>query len=148
MKTLIPLLSIFFPVLLAAAQDATSCKCAPADPVKEAFQQASTVFIGRVEEVGKSPFHPEMNEVRFALLNDYKHAGESAGRTRLVFTPLAEGTCGYKFVPGQEYLVYATGNPAFYKTSICSRTTFRETAHEEITKLMEIAPAEKNEEGK
>lgn len=124
---------------------AEGCPCSPQKSVEEAYQNSSAVFVGRVEHLIKSPLRAEMYEVRFVVFSNYKGTIESERRVQVVYTPLNDAQCSYKFISGQEYLVYAVGNPAFYKTDTCSRTNVLDTAQEDIGKLVELA---KKEEGK
>ena len=43
--------------------------------------------------------------------------------------------CGFPFVTGQEYLVYAHGSPVRYSTGVCSRTRQLSAASEDLAYL-------------
>lgn len=121
-----------------------TCSCETKSNVEKAFQESSTVFVGRVEQIIESPLRPEMYEVKFVLLTNYK-GDDTEGRFRVVYTPLTEALCGYAFTPGQEYVVYATGNPAYYKTNSCTRTAILDLTRDDLGKLSDLSKKEKPE---
>lgn len=115
------------------------CTCsAPATP-KEAYGNATAVFVGRVERVAKSPLRPGFNEARFALLRRFKGLEEISANFVMIYTTLDTGNCGYTFIPGQDYIVYAAGSPAAFKTDTCSRTGILDNYLDDVETLSKLA---------
>ncbi len=125
--------------LFTLSPASASCSCGPAQEIDQAYTDAQTVFIGRVEHILKSPLRQGLNEIKFLLMKGFKGTEEAMNRTLVVYTPIESDECGYAFIPGQEYLVYASGTPANFRVVSCSRTKVYDTAKEEVTKLVVLS---------
>ena len=122
---------------LAAAEAECSCKSKPA--LKSAYNKASVVVVGRVEEQRTTPLKPGFTEIKITVLRKFKSTDEEAGRDSMVFyTPDSDESCGVNFQPGFEYLIFAAGNPAFYTTTSCDRTQVLENAQVDLHRLMQL----------
>jgi hypothetical protein len=137
----IPLLGIA--VLLASPSPAEPCSCQP--PVSALQARAAAVFLGRVESVlGLRPGMYGLFEsrvFRFRVSRAWKGVS-----SEYVDVETAEvGTaCGYPFEVGEEYLVYAYGEPTPSAsvpgqrpgTSACTRTAhFSEAEERDLREL-------------
>ncbi len=121
------LLASFFFIAPSAA---LACSCGEKASVEESLKDSSLVFVGRVLDQRETAFKPNHTEVRFTVFKKYKGFEEmpKSAEYVVVYSPREESTCGYKFNNGFEYLVFATGSPAFLKVDLCSRTDVLESA--------------------
>jgi uncharacterized protein len=139
----IPLLGIA--VLLASPSPAEPCSCQPPVSALQARAAAAAVFLGRVESVlGLRPGMYGLFEsrvFRFRVSRAWKGVS-----SEYVDVETAEvGTaCGYPFEVGEEYLVYAYGEPTPSAsvpgqrpgTSACTRTAhFSEAEERDLREL-------------
>lgn len=115
------------------------CKCPGKPALKAAFDAASIVFVGRVEEQRLTPLKPGFKEIRVTVLTLFKDDEELRRDTLVFYTPETEEACGYNFQPGFEYVIYASGNPAFYKSSACDRTEVLENASVDLHYLQKLS---------
>jgi hypothetical protein len=141
--TVLPVLAfIFFNYEVALA-----CSCTISPPPAEALRRAQAVFAGEVVRVreprptlvrnrrGKVVAHRInlMAEVRFKVTKVWKGIEKD---TVMVGTMTGCCACGYGFVEGEQYLVYAYGDGRDgLTTSICSRTKKLEAAQEDLAEL-------------
>lgn len=133
----------FLVALLVLAQPAIPCSCGYVRPVAEALDQSSLVVLARVAQMdyryswwhrvkaclGLGPDGGDIAEyydfygyrVTLTVERAWKGASDSASLT--ILTGTGGGDCGYPFVVGESYLVYASptsvGLPS---TTICHRT--------------------------
>lgn len=119
-----------FVVLFSAAR-AEGCTCMMPGPPCQAFGAASAVFVGTVTEVrtrGAKSVQAARAEpnwwpvvVKFSVLQPF-HGVEGAEVE--VATGQGGGDCGYRFIKGASYLVYAHGgrDGKSLTTGICTRT--------------------------
>jgi hypothetical protein len=112
---------------------ADACSCVSGVPVCDAFWRTPLVFSGTVIEV--TPVPPKnaramsfQRRVRFSVAKVWR--GDAAD-TIEISTGMGGGDCGFNFVAGQQYLVYASGTPGQYSTGICSRTKLLGAAAED-----------------
>ena len=116
------LVAVFFLV----SQRAYCCVCEPEVDPRQALQEATAVFVGRVmfkevifRKVGendqKMSFVPEA-QVKFEVEKSWK-----GGENRELIVRTSAGDCGYQFTVGERYLVYAY-NQDILTTSGCTRT--------------------------
>ena len=141
MKKLTGLAAFIF--LLLGYDVAVACSCKPSPPPAEALKEARAVFTGeaiRVREPGTTAVRNRRGkivahkvtlgaEVRFKVIKVWK------GLTRSVVT-VYDGPCGFGFVKGGRYLVYAYGDGRL-GTSMCSRTKSIDAAQQDLTALGE-----------
>ena len=98
--------------------------------VKKAKEHATAVFTGRIVDIidTKDPEGKPNGGIEAILEVSEVWKGEISGRVS-VFTNKDGGTCGYDFVQGKEYLVYAyvdTYAKDMLMTHLCTRTTIAE----------------------
>jgi hypothetical protein len=104
--------------LLLLPVRASGCSCArPFPPPRAALQTSAAVFTGRVLWISPKA---QDQEVWFWVTGSWK--GASSGIVR-VSTSYDSAACGYHFVAGQNYLVYAYATSGRLYTNICTRTT-------------------------
>lgn len=125
---------------------ACSCVAPPADhrtAVKEAFQQATLVFVGRIESqehfsrVEAPGLDFDYQRTEFLVLDSWK--GEKAVRI-YVQSGVTCCMCGYQFPKTGVFLVYAYGpdEHGVYSTSICTRTKPIDEAAKDIAVLTSL----------
>jgi hypothetical protein len=138
----------FFAFLLLGYDVAEACSCKPPPPPAEALKEARAVFAGEVTRVRGPRSIPVRNgrgkvvayrvtfgaEVRFKVINTWK------GVTADVVTVVTVPGCGYGFVEGGRYLVYAYGDGPGLVTGMCSRTKALDAAPEDLSVLGEGKP--------
>lgn len=135
--------------MLAAADpcaaESSMCTCVPPGPPRQAFEQADAVFRGVVLDVStrrnrSGPRWLLPTRVRVRVTERWKGVG--ADRVVVVRTGTGGGDCGYRFVPGGEYVIYAWANEdSGLMTGICTRTSQVEHAGEDLRELRALAPA-------
>ena len=129
MKSTRLLATCFFGLgMLSFQESLLACSCVPPSPPKQAVEEADAVFLGTVEkfEIDKPPA-PEGNAEgeakRIATVRvrvSWKGVEDPIVR---VATALYGPTCGYDFIVGADYLVYADRvGQNLLVTSTCSRT--------------------------
>lgn len=112
------------------------CSCVPPPSVPRALGEADAVFQGRVVDVRNGR---EDRRVRIRVSRRWKGA---AGDTVTVRTSRSSASCGFDFVAGTEYLVYArrAREPeTALVASLCSRTKAARDARREIRTLHRLA---------
>ena len=118
MRRLSPIL--FFSTILIACiflgltcQVAQAYRCKPTGTPLEEMKEAAAVFVGKVKKAN------EVGTVRiteFEVERYWKGPG-----TKSITVRSGKHLYGYRFAPGQKYLVYASGKDEL-ETSRCSRT--------------------------
>jgi hypothetical protein len=136
--------------LVLAVSSVLACSCMPTPPPKEALGKADAVFSGTVTEI--SPLSREetingkkyrlpIKRVTFRIIETWKGTNAT---TQVVYTGKGSGDCGYRFLPGSNYLVYANEitlslpKESEFKalgTGICSRTCPESEASEDLKVL-------------
>jgi hypothetical protein len=111
--------------VLASAKSSYACSCiASPAPVKEqirgAFSYADAVFSGEVVEIKESPAEKDTLLVKFKVAKSWKGNDQPE---LTIKTARDSAMCGYNFMVGQKYLVYASGAGDALSTNNCSRTT-------------------------
>ena len=131
---------MFFLVLIlfaiAGTTPAQACTCAPNGSPQESLAKASAVFAGRVVDSGflgkvASAIFPDV-KLKFEVSEFWKGPVSSMV---VLSTPADSASCGYKFVRGEEYLVYAFGTGNNLNTSICTRTRLLSAATGDLQEL-------------
>ena len=123
----------------------SECLCGAPRTPKEALARADAVFAGKVESIEELPAdqadgknHWARMKVTVSLLKSWK--GDRALRME-VYTGLSTNECGYPFVRGSNYLIYAdkivqAGVPtAKLSTTSCDRTREYGKAGEDLREL-------------
>lgn len=129
-------------VVLALGITAFSCTCVSADPAIPACQElkskAKNLFVGRVEHVGsKAILLPpdshafKMQVITFKVLETF---GDSKPATLEVMDwPPGNGSCGYRFVEGESYLVDVTaGSGNEWQVNSCGDTARLEDVEDSL----------------
>ncbi len=134
-----------------------ACSCVVPGPPSEAFSQYDAVFIGRVIKttflqsiillfLDRGQMDPETKrywgyDVTFAVSKSWKLVDTAYIQ---VTTGYGGGDCGYSFLTGKEYLVYANhayGEPGNYLvSSICGRNAELSDAEEDLKYLNTLEP--------
>ena len=137
-------LLLSFVWFLASAGQAFACSCAqPGSPTEE-LEKFDAVFVGKVFSVqhsydpeGKSVGPEDRSTIGFEVSTVWKGV---VHEVTYITTPPTGGSCGYTFVEGEEYIVYAStsnyGDDS-YTASICSRTALLSEARADIDALGE-----------
>ena len=119
--------------LVVAPGQIHACSCAPLEPPTESLAKATSVFAGRVvsitERGGDDGDYPVV--IEFDVSSVWKGADH---QTMYLRTSSGVSTCGYRFVPGLEYLVYS---PDGLRVSSCSRSRLLVGASEDLVELGE-----------
>jgi hypothetical protein len=85
---------------------ALACSCTNELTLQQEFDYARTVFSGRVLSVGPSV---EVNAPPVqALIQPLQRWKGPLDFVQVVYTNLDEGSCGFPFVVGQDYLIFGT----------------------------------------
>ncbi len=135
------LLVWFIALFFANQSNVPVCNCDPASPRQQDIDEATAVFAGQViyiEEIqahvlqadGTRPFKPQL-EVKFEVEELWKGADNAEF---IIRTGVGQGDCGFKFVKGEKYVVYAYGKEMLRTTS-CSRTVKLADAAEDLKEL-------------
>ncbi|TCP55484.1 tissue inhibitor of metalloproteinase [Tumebacillus sp. BK434] len=118
-------------LFLAAPTPGYACSCvAPTSP-QAALAEAKAVFAGKVQQVeAQSPYY----KVTFAVNTAWK--GIDNAESAVLTAIGGEASCGIKFQPGQEYLIYSnTTEDGRLHASLCSRTKELQQADEDLKAL-------------
>jgi hypothetical protein len=119
--------------LLDLPRGALACTCAQPASAQEGLKQADAVFVGLVE---RFELKGTGRIATFHVRTVWK--GPEASRL-YVATGGGDGDCGYHFIAGIEYLVFAhRGAPDSLQTSICSRT--KQASGEAVDDLKALGP--------
>lgn len=103
---------------LALPVPALACSCIPPQPIREAVENATRVFHGKVVTV--EPLNDIHQRVTFQVTEHFKGTPRD---TLAIETATSGAMCGYPFHEGSSYVVYAHGEDDSLATSSCSRTT-------------------------
>lgn len=134
--------------MLLCAERAAACRCFAGGTPCEAYGRSSAVFLGTVLSKEERKVEPRRREregenrgeyvppvtYRFAVQESF--GGIEGGEVEVV-TGMGGGDCGYRFVQGAQYVVYAHRDPRSGRlsTSICSRTRPVADASEDLVFL-------------
>jgi hypothetical protein len=113
------IITIYFSLSLHAI----ACSCGEPPPLKEEFNSSSAVFIGKIikgETIkinGNYSSRKYTVEVSKVIKGDIKDTVE-------IYTGIDGADCGYDFILGRIYIIYALNNGDENKLSVhlCSRT--------------------------
>lgn len=149
MNTLARLALPAFAVILlcGAAAEVRACSCLREASVCDAFGGSSAVFAGRV--VGSAETRTETDresgkKITFAVGTIYfaveeAFSGVKGKRRVAVHSGTGGGDCGYWFLTGKRYLVYAgAAEDGKLYTNICTRTRPAEDAAEDFAFLRDL----------
>jgi hypothetical protein len=143
------LAAVLLAALLApATRLAYACSCAEPDPPQLALDKAAAVFAGQVRRVdltaGTLISSNDPVTVGFDVRQVWK--GPVAA-TLAAQTARSDASCGYSFMAGQAYLIYASGSESNLQVTLCSRTRPLGNAAEDLAVLgpgqaVQAAPAQ------
>ena len=119
-----------------------ACSCVQPGPPSEELERSAAVFVGRVFLVEHS-YDPEG---RIVTRDDRTTIGFDVSAVwkgtvhedTYITTPPTGGACGFTFVEGEEYIVYAYDShydDGGYSTGICTRTALLGQAQQDIDEL-------------
>ena len=115
-----------------------ACKCAEPGSPSEELEKFAAVFAGRVVSIDHSvdpeaaSYSPEdRTTVGFEVSAVWKG---TVHEDMYITTPPTGGSCGFTFIDGEEYIVYADGG---YTVGICSRTALLGQAQADLDELGE-----------
>jgi hypothetical protein len=100
-------------LLLLPLADALACSCMMSGPPCQAAWTADVVFSGTVRAIDRiegGPGAPEFQPVRVTFDVEQGYINAPSGVVE-VATGSGGGDCGYRFVTGKRYLVYAWKRP-------------------------------------
>ena len=147
MRSVVVVLGILISLSLAK-QTVNACTCAGPRSTCESYGSASAVFVGtvisvRVNKPQKSNERAEeidWTPVAFKFVVEQAYHGVAGSQVE-VFTGSGGGDCGYQFIVGQRYLVYAYSYQNRLSTGICSRTKLYSNATEDLAFLSTLSSA-------
>lgn len=115
----------------------TKCSCPAKGSLAQELANSEVAFVGQVAEVRPEyPLHEGYYYLRFLPAKKYKGFESYPNKESIVvFNQLPSNPCSFKFIKGNDYLVFAKGNPGFLKTSSCGYTGLQEDRAKEITEL-------------
>lgn len=121
---------------MSSIAHACSCAAGGGPACQEAWSKyTQAVFLGRVLDIHTSLFHWTEKVVELEVEEAY--LGVSVGRVT-VLTPVNGPACGYHFVKGERYVVYAGKASGQFHVSMCSHTRLAKYSQEEIAYLRSI----------
>ena len=136
--------TLSFAWFLVSAGQVYACKCAEPGPPLEEIGKFDAVFAGKVISVehsydpeGKTVTPDDRSTIAFEVSTVWKGV---IHETTYITTPPTGGSCGYTFVEGEEYIVYASDShygDDSYTASICSRTALLSAAQTDLDALGE-----------
>lgn len=115
-----PLLA--FALLASQPLDAAPCSCGPREDFATAFARSAAVFLGEVLSIQDAV--PDYNYGVWVTLRVDAQWKGAPSTTLRILTGSSGANCGYDFMEGQRYLVYAEtyGQTGDLWTHLCSRT--------------------------
>jgi hypothetical protein len=117
-----------FSLFVAIPQPVRACSCATMPSSCDGgWNSGETIFLGKVVGMDKMPGQESAFLSSYAahFITEESFRGASiAGSENVVYTGAGGGDCGYPFVPGTRYLVYASRSTSDGRlhASICSET--------------------------
>lgn len=134
-------ITLIFMALLTVRPSVTyACSCVvPAEPL-EALESSSAVFTGKVvdKKEPKGTIISSADPVKVTFEVDSSWKGIKGNKVTLS-TALSSASCGFEFVEGESYIVYAYANDeddsGKLEASLCSRTKLLASASEDLKEL-------------
>jgi hypothetical protein len=143
-------ITLIFMALLTVRPSVTyACSCVvPAEPL-EALEKNTAVFVGRVVDIKKTKgtIISSADPVKVTFDVDSSWKGVEGNKVTLT-TALSSASCGFEFVEGESYIVYANANAdgegasGKLVASLCSRTKLLASASEDLKELGSSISAE------
>lgn len=122
------------PAAAASVLPNEKCVCDDKPALPKLLEKSTISFVGRVEKTDNNPRRSGFTEVTFVVLNRFKGFDEVRTPKVLVYTPKEE-SCAYPFRVGLDYMVFASGTPAFFKTDSCSGSEVLESAYTDVERI-------------
>lgn len=142
LRVVVVAFALSFVWFLGYAGQAHACSCVQPGSPSEELEKFDAVFVGRVISVhhsydpaGSSVTRDDRSTIGFEVSTVWK--GEIHESTTIT-TPPTGGSCGYRFVEGESYVVYAYERPygdGGYTAGTCSRTALLAAAQADIDEL-------------
>ena len=127
-------------LFLAAPWSASACTCARFSEPCVSFQMFDGVFVGKVTSLSiVTTGEPRWTHrvVRFAVVEGFSGV---SGNTIEIRTGLGGGDCGFPFVTGRSYFVYASrSKDGVLQTNICSGTKGLAAAQTDLAYARQVA---------
>ncbi len=95
---------------------AWACSCIPPGSPTQERDRSTAVFAGRVTDVST----PASNVAITVAVHEVWKG--DVGSSVEITTPRDSAACGYQFVAGEEYVIYASESEGQLETTLCSRT--------------------------
>jgi hypothetical protein len=134
-KILNKALLIFLSIAFLSSQVLAECKCGKFKSTDEAFKSSDVVFLGQVVTVTNSNIlHPDYKVAKVAIVSPYKGV-EILPATEYVTVFTKKDDCGVNFAALSDYLIFASGDPAFLTTSTCQLTDIQEKSKERLIRV-------------
>jgi len=119
---------------------ADACTCAQSGSACEEFSRVDAVFVGRVVGIQTSTDSPKFGTRRVQIAVVEALRGVNPGTVTVRTYPANGGSCGYPFVEGETYLVYAfEPEPGILVATMCGRTRVAAEVTDEISYLRTLA---------
>ncbi len=141
MRWLFIVFTVFALVTLSAVTG-LACSCAERLPC-QAYAEASAVFVGtvidsRIITTRQAKYERSRRAVRLSVDSPFR--GVKVSEVELT-TGMGGGDCGIRFVPNEQYLVYAYEHEGKLSTGICSRTRTISRAAEDLSYIRGLSTA-------
>ena len=141
-KTIFYLTTLSLISLLLPSTVFADCKCGKAKTTDESYKSSDMVFLGQVVSVDKaSAIHEGHKVIKLMITVPYKGT-DLLPATEYVTVFSEDGPCGVEFVRQSDYLIFAKGQPAFLKTSVCDLTEIQETSREKQVRVEKLSKGE------
>lgn len=132
--------SLFLTLLVGILPDESyACSCAQRMSPEESYELYDAIFAGKVLSISDSEGRSGVQasfpsvDVKFEVQEFWKG---NVDRIVTVNTADSPGlSCGFHFVEGQEYIVYAADQGGWLLTSACTRTSKLDTAIDDLAYL-------------
>ena len=103
-----------------------TCSCAAPGPVQDELERSDAVFkgevIGVVDAKENSTLQSSADPIAFIIKVDEIWKGIDQTEV-VIYTERDSASCGFNFIEGHEYLIYASKSEGDLHVSLCSRTT-------------------------
>lgn len=112
-----------FILFLSYSKIAISCSCGEPPPLKKEFNSTFAIFVGKVIKGEAIKIEDNYVDRKFTVEISKVIKGELKNIVE-IFTSIDDADCGYDFIIGRSYLIYAWNNDKGNKLIIncCSRT--------------------------
>ena len=129
---------LFLTLLLFTITMSYSCTCAEKPSIKDNWEGANEVFIGKIVKVDSLHFGNNGAKIFSYTVKILKSFKEEFYNTRELRTIIGQdgGSCDFIFNVGEEYLIYAKSESQTLACSLCSRTrSIKKIENEEFEEL-------------